>query len=336
MLDRLAGDGFAHLALEASSHGLDQCRLDGVRVRAAAFTNLTRDHLDYHGTEARYAAAKLRLFTELLGADGTAVINMDGEHGAEFAAAAETAGRRVWRIGRAGTEIKLLEQNPSARGQLIHLDAFGERTALELPLIGAFQASNALLAAGLVIACGADAARAIAMLIELHGVPGRMQLVGDVLGEGGAAHVYVDYAHTPDALRTVLAAIRPHTAGKLHVVFGCGGDRDKGKRPLMGAAAAELADTLIVTDDNPRSESAVGIRREILQGIAPGGARAIGDRAEAIGAAIGGLAAGDILMIAGKGHETGQIVGALTHPFDDAQVARACIDAHNKAGGHHG
>ena len=336
MLDRLAGDGFTRLALEASSHGLDQFRLDGVRVRAAAFTNLTRDHLDYHGTESAYAAAKRRLFTELLSADGTAVINVDGEHGAEFATAAERAHRKVWRIGRMGREIKLLEARPSARGQLIHLDTFGERTAIELPLIGAFQTSNALLAAGLVIACGADAARAIAMLIKLQGVPGRMQLVGDVLCEGGTAHVYVDYAHTPDALRTVLTAIRPHAVGKLHVVFGCGGDRDKGKRPLMGAAATEFADTLIVTDDNPRSESAAGIRREILQGIPPGRAREIGDRAEAIGAAIGGLAAGDILMIAGKGHETGQIVGTVTHPFDDADVARACIAAHNKAGGHHG
>ncbi|MFO1186292.1 MAG: UDP-N-acetylmuramoyl-L-alanyl-D-glutamate--2,6-diaminopimelate ligase [Alphaproteobacteria bacterium] len=334
-VDRLAGEGFTRLALEASSHGLDQFRLDGVRVHAAAFTNLTRDHLDYHGTEAAYAAAKLRLFTELLSPEGTAVINLDGEHGAEFAAAAERAGRRMWRIGRTGSEIKLLETSPSARGQLIHLEAFGERTAIELPLIGAFQASNALIAAGLVVACGGDPARAIAALTRLQGVPGRMQLVGDVIRHGGSAHVHVDYAHTPDALRTVLRAIRPHASGKLHVVFGCGGDRDKGKRPLMGAAAAELADTVIVTDDNPRSESPADIRRAILEGMPPGGAREIGDRAEAIKAAIAGLSAGDILMIAGKGHETGQIVAGVTYLFDDAAVVRALIADESKRTSRH-
>lgn len=333
MLDQLAGEGFTRLALEASSHGLDQFRLDGVRIKAAAFTNLTRDHLDYHGTQEAYAAAKRRLFTELLEVAGTAVINTDGEHGAEFAAAAESAGRRAWRIGRTGREIKLLETSPSARGQLIHFDAFGERTAIELPLIGAFQASNALVAAGLVIACGADAARAVAMLTKLEGVPGRMQLVGDVDCEGGAAHVYVDYAHTPDALRTVLAAIRPHTRGRLHAVFGCGGDRDTGKRPLMGAAAAELADIVIVTDDNPRSEAPAEIRRAILAGIPPGRALEIGDRAAAIEAAIAGMSAGDILMIAGKGHETGQIIAGVTHPFDDAEVARRVIAG--RGGAHH-
>jgi UDP-N-acetylmuramoyl-L-alanyl-D-glutamate--2,6-diaminopimelate ligase len=337
MLDRLAGEGVDHVALEASSHGLDQYRLDGVRIRAAAFTNLSRDHLDYHGTEQAYIAAKLRLFTEVMSADGVAVINMDTAQGETFAGAAERAGRHLWRVGCAGKEIKLLETKLGSKSQGLRLDAFGQRMEIELPLVGSFQASNALMAAGLVIACGSHAPKVFAALATLQGVPGRMQHVGDVMLEKGAAQVYVDYAHTPDALRTVLEAIRLHTSGRLHLVFGCGGDRDTGKRPIMGKVAAELADRIIVTDDNPRGEVPGDIRRAIMAAI-PAGAQAqeIGDRASAIEQAVGVLAPGDILLIAGKGHETGQIVGATTHKFDDAEIARRFIRQRNSKGAHHG
>jgi UDP-N-acetylmuramoyl-L-alanyl-D-glutamate--2,6-diaminopimelate ligase len=337
MLDRLAGERVDHVALEASSHGLDQYRLDGVHIRAAAFTNLTRDHLDYHRTEEAYIAAKLRLFTEVMSADGIAVINMDAPHGETFALAAKRAGRRVWRVGRAGKDIKILEASLGSKSQGLRLDVFGQRMAVDLPLVGGFQASNALIAAGLVVACGSHAPKALAALATLKGVPGRMQHVGDVAREKGHAQIYVDYAHTPDALRTMLEAIRPHTSGRLHLVFGCGGDRDKGKRALMGAVAAELADRIIVTDDNPRGEVPGDIRRAIMAAI-PAAAQAeeIGDRASAIERAVGSLEPGDILLIAGKGHETGQIVGATTLPFDDAEMARHFIQQRNPEGARHG
>jgi UDP-N-acetylmuramoyl-L-alanyl-D-glutamate--2,6-diaminopimelate ligase len=337
MLDRLAGEGVDHVALEASSHGLDQYRLDGARIRAAAFTNLTRDHLDYHGTEGAYIAAKLRLFTEVMSADGIAIMNMDAPLGETFARAAEGAGRLVWRVGQVGKDIKILEARLGSKSQGLRFEVFGQRMEIELPLVGGFQASNALMAAGLVIACGLHAPKVFAALATLKGVPGRMQHVGDVTLDTGVGQVYVDYAHTPDALRTVLAAIRPHTAGRLHLVFGCGGDRDKGKRALMGNVAAELADAIIATDDNPRGEVPGDIRRAIMEGI-PAGAKAqeIGDRASAIEQAVGALEPGDILLIAGKGHETGQIVGAISFPFDDAKIARRCIQQHNSGGARHG
>ncbi|MFZ1990463.1 MAG: UDP-N-acetylmuramoyl-L-alanyl-D-glutamate--2,6-diaminopimelate ligase [Alphaproteobacteria bacterium] len=330
LLDRLAGEGFDHVAFEASSHGLDQFRLDGVRIKAAAFTNLTRDHLDYHGTEEAYFAAKLRLFTEVLPPEGIAIVNVDALYGARVADAAQKAGRKVWRVGRSGREIRLIDAALHAKGQQLTVEVLDSRYDVALPLAGAFQASNALLSAGLVIACGGAPDRVVAALAKLTTVPGRMQWVGDALAEGGAgdqtASVYVDYAHTPDALRTVLEALRPHTKHRLHVVVGCGGDRDAGKRPLMGMLAAALADHTIITDDNPRSEVPAEIRREILEGVPDGtNVEEIGDRAKAIAAAVNALEPGDSLVIAGKGHETGQIVGKVTLPFDDADVARAAI-----------
>ena len=326
LLDRLAGEGFDHVAFEASSHGLDQFRLDGVKVSAAAFTNLTRDHLDYHGTEEAYFAAKLRLFTEILPPEGIAVVNVDTLFGPRVAEAAQKAGRKVWRLGRSGKEIRLLNATLHAKGQHVTAEVFGARYEVALPLAGAFQASNALLSAGLVIACGGAPERAMAALQKLTTVPGRMQWVGDVGSGDTTASVYIDYAHTPDALRTVLEALRPHTKHRLHVVFGCGGDRDAGKRPLMGMLAAALADHTIVTDDNPRSEVPAEIRREIMEGVPEGSkVEEIGDRAKAIAAAIDELEPGDSLVIAGKGHETGQIVGKAVLPFDDAEVARAAL-----------
>ncbi len=326
LLDSLAGEGFDHVAFEASSHGLDQFRLDGVRIKVAAFTNLTRDHLDYHGTEEAYLAAKLRLFSEVLPPEGIAVVNVDTAYGVRVAEAAASAGRKVWRVGRAGKEIRLIDAALGPKGQTLSVEVHGERYEVALPLAGGFQASNALLAAGLVIACGGGQHSTMQALERLETVPGRMQWVGEVgTGESGAS-VYVDYAHTPDALRTVLEALRPHTKHRLHLVFGCGGDRDAGKRPLMGMLAAALADHTIVTDDNPRGEVPAEIRREIMEGVPEGSdVEEIGDRAKAIKAAVGALEPGDALVIAGKGHETGQIVGKVVLPFDDAEVTRAAI-----------
>jgi UDP-N-acetylmuramoyl-L-alanyl-D-glutamate--2,6-diaminopimelate ligase len=319
-LDRLAGDGVTHAALEASSHGLEQRRLDGLRLTAAAFTNLGRDHMDYHSTVADYLAAKLRLFQDVLPPTGTAVIAMDGARAEDVLAAVRRRGQRAIRTGIAGDEIRLAAQKPEGFSQRLHVVAFGRPYDVLLPLAGAFQASNALVAAGLAIAAGIEPAAAIAAIARLTGAAGRLELVGR---KANGAMVFVDYAHKPDAIVSALSALRPMTRGRLIVVIGAGGDRDPGKRPLMGTAAAENADLVIVTDDNPRTEEPGAIRRAVLSG-APG-AREIGDRAEAIATAIAMLQPGDVLCIAGKGHETGQIVGRSTLPFSDHVEARRAL-----------
>jgi UDP-N-acetylmuramoyl-L-alanyl-D-glutamate--2,6-diaminopimelate ligase len=316
----LAQDGVERLVLEASSHGLDQWRLDGVRITAAAFTNLTRDHLDYHGDMAAYLAAKQRLFTELLESGGTAVLNADDESIGLLEQVAMARGLRVISYGCAGRDLRLWEVEPAPDGMEVTFGLFCQKHRITLPLAGAFQAHNVLAALGLAIGTGADPEAALATLAELRGVPGRLERIGSTPSGG---EVYVDYAHTPDALATVLAALRPHTRARLWAVFGCGGDRDRGKRPEMGAIATEAADRAIVTDDNPRSEDPAAIRREIL--AAAPGAREIGDRGAAIAEAIAGLGSGDVLVIAGKGHEPGQIVGDRVLPFDDREVARQAI-----------
>ena len=322
-LDRLSRDGISRLAMEASSHGIEQRRLDGVRLAAAGFTNLGRDHLDYHATVEEYLAAKLRLFETLLGPDRPVVVNADGAVSDRVIAAAEARGQRLLTTGRAGEGIRLLDAVPDGFGQrlTVRLARSSRDHGTALPLVGAFQVENALLAAGLVIATeGEDAASdVLAALAGLRGVPGRMERVGEVRG----ALCMVDYAHKPDALEHVLAALRPFVAGRLVCVFGCGGDRDRGKRPIMGAVAAAGADAVIVTDDNPRSEDPAAIRAAIL--AAAPGAREIGDRAEAIRSAVRGLGRGDVLLVAGKGHETGQIVGDRTLPFSDHDVVRRAI-----------
>ena len=322
----LAKRGVDHLAMEASSHGLEQFRLDGVRVKAAAFTNLSRDHLDYHGSMDAYLAAKLRLFSELLDADGIAVVNADSDAAAVVRKAA--GDRRVIEFGERadGDGVQLVHTTPKPSGLDIEMSVAGTRIEASVPLVGTFQAKNILAALGLAVACGAGAREAAEALPALKGAPGRVERAGR--HRNGAA-VYVDYAHTPDALETVLEAVRPHTEGSLSVVFGCGGDRDPGKRPMMGKAAAGHADRVIVTDDNPRSEDPAAIRRAALEG-APD-AIEIGDRTEAIAAAIEALGPGDLLVIAGKGHERGQIVGDTVLPFDDRDVARAAL---RETGGH--
>jgi UDP-N-acetylmuramoyl-L-alanyl-D-glutamate--2,6-diaminopimelate ligase len=318
-LKALASAGTTHVAIEASSHGLDQFRLDGLALKAAAFTNLTRDHLDYHRDMAAYFAAKRRLFAELLPADGTAVLNLDSDEGRALAALARGRGQRVIGFGAASdAALRLLHARPDGAGQSITIAAPGEQRTLVLPLIGAFQAMNALAALGLALATGVPLSQALDALATLEGAPGRMQQAAS-----HPAPVIVDYAHTPDALETALAALRPHVGGRLILVFGCGGDRDPGKRPLMGAIAQALADIVIVTDDNPRGEDASAIRRAILAACPK--AREIGDRGSAIRAATGMLAPGDVLLLAGKGHERGQIVGSTVLPFDDAETARAAL-----------
>jgi UDP-N-acetylmuramoyl-L-alanyl-D-glutamate--2,6-diaminopimelate ligase len=316
----LADRGITHLAFEASSHGLAQFRLDGVKLMAAGFTNLTRDHFDYHRTIEAYRAAKLRLFDTLLPAGRPAVVNADAEDFEAFAGAARARGCPVIDFGRKGKEIRLVKATPTAAGQRLEIKAFGKTHKLDLPLAGAFQAANALCALGLTVGSGAPAAKAIAALATLEGVPGRMQLAAHT---PAGAPIYVDYAHTPDALANVLKALRPHTKGKLAVVFGCGGDRDPGKRPLMGQIADELADEIFVTDDNPRSENPAAIRAAVLAACPRG--HEIGDRAEAIRGAAAALRRRDALVIAGKGHESGQIVGDVVRPFDDVEVAREAV-----------
>jgi UDP-N-acetylmuramoyl-L-alanyl-D-glutamate--2,6-diaminopimelate ligase len=317
----LAEDGIDRVAIEASSHGLAQFRLDGVRIGAAAFTNLTRDHLDYHGDMASYRAAKDRLFTDLLPPDGAAILNADSPEFERLAALCREREHRVIGYGAAAsTELRLLDRNPTHDGQHVGLAVFGDRYDIDLPLVGDFQAMNVLAALGIAIATGAPVSEAVATLSRLSGVPGRMQWIG---GTAAGAAVFVDYAHTPDALATVLAALRPHAKGQLAIVFGAGGDRDRGKRPLMGRVAAEWADLVYVTDDNPRGEARGEIRRAIL--AAAPTAVEIGDRRLAIEAAIAELRAGDVLVIAGKGHETGQIIGHEVLPFDDALVAREAL-----------
>ena len=320
LLADLARRGVTHLALEASSHGVDQRRLDGVELAAAGFTNLTQDHLDYHGTMGAYRAAKLRLFESLLPRGRTAVLNADSDAFGAFAAASVLAGHTVLSVGQHGQSLKLLERTLLSDGQRLKLRSGEGGFEIKLPLAGAFQASNAMVAAGLCIATGEPIEAVLEALEHVEGAPGRLQRVG-AGARGGEA--YVDYAHTPDGLQTVLTALRPHARGRLIVVFGAGGDRDKGKRPLMGQAASRLADVVIVTDDNPRSETPAAIRAEILK-AAPG-AREIADRREAIREACLLIGDGDVLVVAGKGHEQGQIVGDVVHPFDDVAVTAAAL-----------
>jgi UDP-N-acetylmuramoyl-L-alanyl-D-glutamate--2,6-diaminopimelate ligase len=317
LLAELADHGVTHFAMEASSHGLAQHRLDGVRLTAAGFTNITRDHLDYHPSFDDYLAAKLRLFTDVLPEGAAAVVDADGAGAETFAAAARARGVRVLTTGRNGGFLRLAEQRRDGLGQHLTVRVNGGEHRLFLPLAGAFQASNALVAAGLALAAGSETELTLRALESLKGAAGRLELVART---PSGAPVFVDYAHTPDALETVLKTLRPYTEGRLAVVFGCGGDRDRGKRPQMGAIAARLADVAYVTDDNPRGEDPALIRRAILAAC-PGGVE-VGDRAEAIRRAVRALAAGDVLVVAGKGHETGQIVGATVLPFSDQDVAR--------------
>ena len=321
-LDEIAGDGVTHLAFEASSHGLDQYRLDGVRVAAGGFTNLTRDHMDYHPDVAHYLAAKLRLFRDLVVAGGAAVISADHDCSQQVIDAARERPLRIITVGGkadgAGEGIRLVEAVVDGFAQQLALEHRGRRHRIRLPLVGGFQIENALVAAGLAIGTGSEPEAVLATLEHLEGAKGRLEQVG----EHNGAPIFVDYAHKPDALAKALQALRPYASGRLVVVFGAGGDRDAGKRPLMGAIAAGNADSVIVTDDNPRSENPEKIRAAILD--AAKGATDIGDRAEAIKVAVAGLQPGDVLLIAGKGHETGQIVGDRTLPFSDhAAVAAA-------------
>ena len=321
-LDGLANEGVTHLAFEASSHGLDQHRLDGVKLTAAAFTNLGRDHMDYHPTVEHYLAAKMRLFTELLEKGQSAVINTDGAFADQVMATAKARDLRVLSVGSKGETLKRLNLKNDGFAQVLTIACGGRNYDVRLPLVGAYQAENALTAAGLAIAAGEDTGAVLNALSHLKGVPGRLEIIGEAKGGLGI----VDYAHKPEALEAALAACRPFVSGKLICVFGCGGDRDKGKRPIMGKISVEKADVTIVTDDNPRSEKPEVIRGEILAGAA--GAREIGDRAEAIRAAVALMGKGDVVLVAGKGHETGQIVGNTVLPFSDTEVlARALQQA---------
>ncbi len=316
----VAGQGIEHLAMEASSHGLDQFRLDGVKVTAAAFTNLSRDHLDYHGTAEAYLAAKRRLFGEVMGPGHAAVLNADAPEYADLLAVARARKHRIIGFGRAHGDLRILSQRPESGGQQLSLEVFGKRANVFFPVAGSFQAENLLAALGLVIAEGEEAERVLGAVAKLAGVHGRIE---HVASHPNGAPIYVDYAHKPAALEAVLTALRPHARGRLFVVFGCGGDRDRGKRPQMGDIAERLADVVIVTDDNPRSEDPAAIRAEIL--AATTRAREIGDRRQAIRHAIGELKSDDLLVIAGKGHETGQTIAGITHPFDDSDEARAAV-----------
>ncbi len=323
LLTDLADQGVTHAAMEASSHGLDQYRLDGVHLAAAGFTNITRDHLDYHADFETYFNAKLGLFTRVLPRGGAAVINMDDPHGTRVRAAAEGRGQRIITVGRTkGADLRLVNQRFSATGQEMVFEWKGKRHGAGLDLIGGFQAHNALIAAGLAIGSGSVPEAVFAALPGLRTVRGRMERAAT---RANGAAVFVDYAHTPDALTTALRALRPHVMGRLIVVFGAGGDRDRGKRPLMGQAAAADADVVFVTDDNPRTEDAAAIRAAVLGGAPE--ATEIGDRAEAILTAVDALQPGDALLVAGKGHETGQIIGQDVLPFDDIEQASVAVAA---------
>jgi len=318
-LDELAGEGVTHLSLEASSHGLDQHRLDGVRIAAGAFTNLSRDHMDYHPTIEAYLEAKLRLFSDLIVGGGTAVIDVDDCYAGPVVEAAKKRGLTIMTIGEKGDGIKLVSGAIDGFAQAVTLAHAGKTYQIKLPLVGGFQVHNAAVAAGLAIATGAEPSQVFAALSHLTGAKGRLELAGTHNG----APIFIDYAHKPDALAKALQALRPYASGKLIVVFGAGGDRDTGKRPLMGRIAQENADTVIVTDDNPRSENPAAIRAAIL--AAAPGARDIGDRAQAIRTGIAELKKGDVLLIAGKGHETGQIVGGQVLPFSDHDAVAAAM-----------
>ncbi len=321
ILHDLSNDGVTHVVLEASSHALAQCRLDGVRITAAALTNITRDHLDYHDTFESYESAKLRLFGELISRDGRAVINADS---ASAPVAAAQSSAAVTSVGAGKADIRVTSLKPDQSGTNVTISYEGKKFAVRIPLIGAFQISNALIAGALSGALPADW---LPLLEQLEGAEGRMQKIGAM---PNGASIYVDYAHTPDALETVLRAIRPHAEGRLVVLFGCGGDRDEGKRPLMGGIATAFADVVYVTDDNPRHEDAQRIRDDIL--AAAPAAIEIGDRREAILSAMAGLKPEDVLVVAGKGHEAGQTVRGVTHPFKDADVIADILHHHSQAG----
>ncbi len=317
-LAEMAKEGITHLCMEASSHGLEQYRIDGVRIGVAGYTNISRDHLDYHKDMESYLAAKLRLFSEVLRKNSTVVLNADVPEYETLEKTCKDAGHTIISYGQKAETLKLIKSVPNPGGQLLELSIEGKKHTLKLPLVGGFQVMNALCALGLVWAEEKDRLDTLLKALEnLQPVPGRLQKIE------GQKEVYVDYAHTPDALETVLKALRSHTAGELICLFGCGGDRDPGKRPIMGEIAARLANRIIVTDDNPRTEKPESIRAAILKGIGKGKpVQDIGDRREAIQAAIKEMKDGDVLLVAGKGHETGQIIGNITTPFDDAQEVR--------------
>jgi UDP-N-acetylmuramoyl-L-alanyl-D-glutamate--2,6-diaminopimelate ligase len=321
-LTNMAGlrrEGVTHAAFEASSHGLSQYRTEGLPVMAAAFTNLSRDHLDYHGTMEAYLEAKLRLFTEVVALDGTAVVWTDDDASTRVVELAHERGLRLITIGTKGDTLRIVKREPTQLGQTLTIEAEGKTHTIKLPLIGAYQAANALTAAGLVLATGGKVADIFARLARVQPVRGRLERAA--ISRAGAP-IYVDYAHTPDGLEAAIDALRPHAARRLIVLFGAGGDRDRGKRPQMGAVAARLADYVIVTDDNPRTEDPAAIRAEVMAGAT--GAIEIGGRRDAIAAAIAEAGPDDIVLLAGKGHEQGQIVGTQVLPFDDVQVAREC------------
>jgi len=315
--------GVTHAAMEASSHGLAQRRLDGVELRAGAFTNFTQDHLDYHASFEEYFEAKAGLFGRLLPPDGVAVVNLDGHRGGDMAAVAQDRGIQVLGVGRtARAQLRMLAHRFEPDGQVLRFGWDGRQYQVRLPLIGGFQAENVLTAVGLAIACGDAPEDVFGTLTGLDTVRGRMQLVAR---RGNGASVFVDYAHTPDAVSTALKALRPHVMGRIIVIVGAGGDRDATKRPLMGRAAAEHGDVVFVTDDNPRSEDPAAIRQAVMLGCPD--AIEVGDRAEAILRGVDALGSGDALLIAGKGHETGQIVGGDVYPFDDAEQASVAVAA---------
>ena len=324
-LDELAGEGVTHVAMEASSHGLMQYRLDGVVVTASGFSNLTQDHFDYHPTMEHYFEAKARLFTELTPKDAPVIINVNDDYGRKLADICNARGQDVSRIGWSGEDIRIAELMPRAASQMMTLIIAGERHKIELPLAGEFQALNAVAALGLAMATGVSKSKALEGLTQLTGVAGRLERAGQTKD---GAPIFVDFAHTEDGLDKLLRSVRPHTMGKVIIVFGCGGDRDPDKRPKMGAVATKLADDVIVTDDNPRSEDPASIRKAVLAGC--DSASEIGDRAAAIAEGISRLGPNDCLVVAGKGHETGQIIGDVTIPFSDTEEVQKAL----KAGGH--
>ncbi len=326
ILDGLAREGVSHAALEASSHGLAQHRLDGVRLSAAAFTNISRDHLDYHPDFESYFAAKMRLFEDILPRGAPAVIDIDRPEGARVAELAKARGREVWTVGHAGDAVRVFRATPEGFTQRVDFIFSGARYSVTLPLAGSFQVSNAAISAGLALATGSAPDAVFAALETLQGARGRMELAGHAPSGGG---IFIDYAHTPDALDCALRALRPFARGKVAVVFGCGGERDTGKRAEMGAIAQQLAERVYVTDDNPRGEDAAMIRQQIVR-AAPN-ARDIPDRRAAIAAAIAELGRDDVLLIAGKGHETGQIVNGHTYPFSDMEAVREVLEEEARA-----
>ena len=321
-LANLYDHGVNYVAMEASSHGLDQFRIDGVKLSAAGFTNLSRDHLDYHGSMSTYLSAKLRLFTDVLAPRATAVVNADIAESKDVIAACEARSHKIFTFGYLGETLKLISIKALSDSQEINIELQGRRHTLTIPLVGNFQAMNLLCAAGLALATGVTMKQVTEALKQVHGAPGRLEHIG-TLDNGGT--VYVDYAHTPSALSAALEALRPHAKGALTIVFGAGGDRDPGKRELMGKAAANGADRIIITDDNPRLEDPALIRTAIIKGCP--NAREIGNRLDAIHTAVAELANGDILLVAGKGHETGQVLGNTITPFDDRAASRTAIAA---------